>query len=182
MLFSLRQHIKEHKLIRNRNISLMMKIEYAATDQRDLDLIGHLWKKLYEHHRVRSPNNAKHFVNMTFDIRKKGLLEKARKGALRLDIARDIMTDKIIGYCVSSVTEDKQGEIESIFIEKDYRKHGIGDNLMKRALGWMDGLSADKRIIGVAVGNEEAFGFYARYNFYPRVTILHYFNNVSTTR
>ena len=43
---------------------------------------------------------------------------------------------------------------------------------MKKALGWMDGLSVTKRIIGVAVGNEEAFAFYAQYRFFPRVTIL----------
>ncbi len=149
-----------------------MKIEYTVTDQQGLDLIGALWEKLNEHHRVRAPHHAANFTRMTFDQRKKGLLEKSRKGALRIDLARDVKTGKLVGYCVSTVSEDKQGEIESIFIEKDYRRCGIGDNFMKQALNWMDSLSVTKRIIGVAVGNEEAFGFYSRYNFYPRVTIL----------
>ena len=91
---------------------------------------------------------------------------------MRIDLARDIKTDKLIGYCVSTVNQDKQGEIESIYIEKDYRRRGIGGNFMKKALAWMDGLSVTKRVIGVAAGNEEAFPFYARYGFYPRVTIL----------
>jgi len=43
---------------------------------------------------------------------------------------------------------------------------------MKSALGWMDSLSVEKRTIGVAVGNEEVFGFYAKYNFYPRMIVL----------
>jgi ribosomal protein S18 acetylase RimI-like enzyme len=153
----------------------MLKVEYRVTDQRDLDLIGSLWEKLNEYHRVRarSPDHADHFADMTFQIRKKGLLEKARKGTLRLDIAIDAKTDKVIGYCASTVTEDKQGEIESIFVEADYRRQGIGSNLMKKALAWMDSLPAASTIIGVAVGNEEVLSFYARFNFHPRTLILH---------
>jgi diamine N-acetyltransferase len=36
----------------------------------------------------------------------------------------------------------------------------------------MDEHGAERKIIGVAVGNEEAFGFYEKFGFYPRVTIL----------
>ena len=152
----------------------MPNIEYIVTDQKDLDLIHPLWEKLNEHHRVRSPHWVDFHSHMTFDPRKKGLLEKAGKGALRIDIAKDGDTGALIGYCVSTVSEKKEGEIESIFVEKDYRRHGIGDNFMKQALAWMDSLSvaATDRSIGVAAGNEEVFVFYARHNFYPRVTSL----------
>lgn len=150
----------------------MQKIEYIENDQHGLDSIASLWEKLNEHQRVRSHHFTYHFEQMTFDIRKKRLLEKVKKGALRVDIAKDTETGKLVGYCISSVTEDKQGEVESIFVESDYRRLGIGDSFMKKALEWMDGLSVTKRIIGVAVGNEEVFPFYARYGFYPRVTVL----------
>jgi diamine N-acetyltransferase len=147
-------------------------IEYIETDQSGLDSIGFLWEKLNEHHRIRSHYYAGHFTRMTFEIRKKGLLEKAQKGQLRIDIAKDKQTENVIGYCISSITEDKQGEIESIFIESDYRRQNIGDVFMKKALKWMNSFSVAKIIIEVGAGNEEVFGFYARYNFYPRVTIL----------
>lgn len=152
----------------------MPRIEYIITDQRDLDLIGPLWEKLNEHHRVRSPHWADFHAHQTFDLRKKGLLEKSSVGALRIDIARDGNTGAIIGYCVSTVTEKKEGEIESIFVEKDYRRCGIGDNFMKKAMAWMDSLSvadADRKIV-VAAGNEEAFIFYSKHNFVPRGTTL----------
>ena len=64
------------------------------------------------------------------------------------------------------------GEIESIYIEPDYRGSGIGDNLMKRALRWMDEYPVDKKVLTVGAGNEEVFAFYSRHNFYPRTTIL----------
>jgi GNAT superfamily N-acetyltransferase len=149
-----------------------VNIEYIETDQQGLDSIGFLWEKLNEHHRARSPHHAGHFSSMTFNTRKKGLLQKTEKGFLRIDIAKDVETGNLVGYCITSVTEDKQGEVESIFVESDYRRHGIGDNFMKKALKWLDSMSISKRIISVAIGNEETFPFYAKYGFYPRVTIL----------
>jgi len=43
---------------------------------------------------------------------------------------------------------------------------------MKTALAWMDDRAATNKIIGVVEGNEEAFGFYKKYGFYPRAHIL----------
>jgi ribosomal protein S18 acetylase RimI-like enzyme len=105
-------------------------------------------------------------------MRKKQLLEKSCQGALHIDLARDSNTEEHIGYCVTTINPEKQGEIESLFIEKEYRGMGIGDNLMARALAWLKTMSVQKTILGVAEGNESVFPFYRRYNFYPRVTIL----------
>jgi ribosomal protein S18 acetylase RimI-like enzyme len=150
----------------------IVNIEYTETDQRGLDLIGPLWEKLNEYHRERSPYHKGHFAGMTFEMRKRHLLEKSAGGAMRIDIARDRETDKYAGYCVSTVSKDRQGEIDSIYIESEYRRRGIGDALMKRTLGWMDRLSITRRLVEVASGNEEVFAFYRRYGFYPRSTIL----------
>ena len=111
---------------------------------------------------------------MTWETRKTGLLEKAKTGALLVALAKE--KDTLIGYCVSSVNNEKQGEVESIYIEKKYRKCGIGDHFMKTALKWMDDQGVQRKIVGVAVGNEEAFGFYEKYGFYPRVTVLRHIN------
>ena len=109
---------------------------------------------------------------MTFDLRKKGLLEKSKEGAIRIDLASDADTGELVGYCISTISRDRQGEIESIYIEPDYRESGIGDNLMKRTLRWMDECSVTKKVLGVGVGNEDVIAFYSRYSFYPRTTVL----------
>ena len=147
----------------------MLEIKYTETDQCGLDSIEPLWLKLREHHKVRSKYFSKH--NITFATRKLGLLGKSQKGVLRIYLATDVDEGILVGYCVATVSEGT-GEVESIYVEEDYRHSGIADNLMKRAMAWMDKLSVTKRIIGVANGNEEVFGFYSRYNFYPKVTIL----------
>jgi hypothetical protein len=36
----------------------------------------------------------------------------------------------------------------------------------------MDIHAVSRKVIAVAAGNEEAFGFYAKFNFYPRVSVL----------
>jgi ribosomal protein S18 acetylase RimI-like enzyme len=151
----------------------MAKIEYTETDKQGLDSIGPLWQKLIEYHKARSPQRfSGHYAVMTFDLRKKQLLEKSSKGSMRIDLARDTETGELVGYCVNTISGDRHGEIESIYVESDYRKSGIGENLMKRALKWMDDLSVTRKIVVVGVGNEEVFSFYSRYNFYPRATIL----------
>ena len=148
------------------------KIVYTETDQQGLDLICSLWRKLIEHHKARSRYFQEHFDRMTWEKRKKELLEKSINGAMHIDLAKNSKTGALIGYCVSTINEKKQGEIESIYIEADYRRTGIGGDFMKRALSWMDGQSVDRKVIAVAAGNEEVIIFYKRYNFYPRTIIL----------
>ena len=148
------------------------QIEYLEKDRNDLEFIRPLWQKLNQHHRAVSKYYKDSRAVTTFDMRKKQLLEKSRQGALHIDLARDTNTEEYIGYCVTTINPEKQGEIESLFIEKDHRGMGIGDNLMVRALSWLKTMSVQKTILGVAEGNEGVFSFYRRYNFYTRVTIL----------
>jgi diamine N-acetyltransferase len=145
-------------------------IVFTQSGPEGLEQIAPLWIKLRRHHKERSPWFKDDFDTVTWEMRKTGLLEKSAKGELLVHLAKD--KGVLIGYCVSSIDTEKQGEIESIYIEKEYRKHHIGDGFMKTALKWMDGQGVKRKIIGVAVGNEEAFGFYEKYGFYPRVTLL----------
>jgi ribosomal protein S18 acetylase RimI-like enzyme len=149
-----------------------LKIEYKETDERNLDLIKPLWQKLLEHHRARSRNFTARYDNITFEKRKDELLKKSAGGALHIDLARDSETQALIGYCVTSINTASHGEIESIYVEPEYRRGGIGDTLMKKALKWLDERPVTRRVLAVAAGNEEVFEFYRHYKFYPRATIL----------
>jgi ribosomal protein S18 acetylase RimI-like enzyme len=150
----------------------MGKIEYATKTKKDIDIVEPLWEKLTAHHKARSLHFKNLYDQYKWEGRKNELLGKSKNGALRIDMAKDGNTGINIGYCVSTVSENKTGEIESIFIEKAYRKMGIGANFLNKALKWMDSHAVERRVIAVAAGNEEAFGFYAKFGFYPRVSIL----------
>jgi ribosomal protein S18 acetylase RimI-like enzyme len=146
------------------------KIVYTQSGVEDIDFIVPLWLKLRTHHKERSLHFKDDISRMTWETRKTGLLEKAKTGTFLVSLAKE--NDTLIGYCVSSINSEKQGEVESIYIEKEFRNFGIGDHFMKTALKWMDDREVQRKIVGVAVGNEEAFGFYEKYGFYPRVTVL----------
>jgi ribosomal protein S18 acetylase RimI-like enzyme len=145
-----------------------MKIAYTAKGKQDLDSIALLWDKLREHQRVRSPHFPQHYARRTWKQRKAELLQKSEPGGIHLDIATDSKTKKIIGYCVSTISADKQGQLESIYIEPEYRKAGIGNELMQRALSWMNEMKTKAKTLIVGVGNEEVLTFYSRYGFYAK--------------
>lgn len=149
-----------------------MSITYIELDSNQIDSIKHLWEKLRDQHRELSPYFPERYVELTFQERKEDLLEKSEKGVLKIDAAYDESTERFIGYCISSISDEKIGEVDSIYLDKKYRSSGIGDALMKRSLDWMDQIGVETKRIMIAAGNENTLAFYSRYKFFPKHIIL----------
>lgn len=149
-----------------------MSISYIELDNEHIDSIRPLWEKLRDHHKELSPYFSERYVELTFQERKDDLLEKSEKGILRIDTAYDEAAEQYIGYCISSISDEKVGEVDSIYLDKKYRSSGIGDALMKRSLDWMDQNGVETKRIMVAAGNENTLAFYGRYKFFPKHIIL----------
>jgi ribosomal protein S18 acetylase RimI-like enzyme len=148
------------------------KFKYTHGNQAILEEIKALWEGLNEHNLLLSPYFKQHYQTFTFEVRKADLQKKASESQMRIDLATDKATTQRVGYIVSSISKEKTGEIDSIFVNPSYRGFGVGDALMKRALAWMDKKGVMAKIVEISVGNEQAFGFYSRYGFYPRKTLL----------
>jgi diamine N-acetyltransferase len=149
----------------------MNKIDFITGGAELLENVQPLWEKLNKHHQVNSKHFPDKFRNLTFDLRKKKLINDINT-ELRVDLVKDPENHAFVGYCISTVTIDSVGEIDSLYIEPEYRKFGIGDKLMSKSLEWLDSKNVKTKIIGVAEGNEQAFDFYKKYGFYERRTIL----------
>jgi ribosomal protein S18 acetylase RimI-like enzyme len=134
-----------------------------------LDQVKPLWEQLNRHHELNASHHRSHFSHFTFEKRKKGLLEKRESHAFFIEIIRS--GGDAVAYCIST-SDGRKGEVESIFIEKDQRGEGLGDQLMKNAMMWMDAQGAQDRVIMVAAGNEQVWPFYERYGFFPYATKL----------
>lgn len=147
-------------------------ITYISGQRELLDVVEPLWRKLVEHHKLRSKHFRYEFEAINFEIRKRMLEDKARNGTVLVEIAEDYATQKPVGYCISSINRFKQGELESIFVEDEFRRQGIGETLVKRALSWMDQQGTYDKMVVMAVGNEEVLDFYARFGFQPRQILL----------
>ncbi|MDV0447664.1 hypothetical protein MsAg5_15750 [Methanosarcinaceae archaeon Ag5] len=144
-------------------------IHYVLGKEDLLDNVKTLWEELNKLHSDKSPYYKDFYANNTFEARKTTLLSTAQKGQVCVVLAYD--ASLVVGYCIASVVDDT-GEIDSIFVSGDYRKMGIAGNLMDKVLSWLKQSNPRKIVIKVSVGNEEVFGFYAKYGFYPCLTEL----------
>ena len=150
----------------------MLEVEYIEANHKDLNIIGPLWQKQLEHHMTHSKHFKKQLGSATFEGRAIELLGKSEHGDMLIDLVKDVSTKNIVGYCVSTIDMNRQGEIDSIYVEPEYRRDGIGKSLMERAISWMNSKSVPRKMLVVADGNEEVFDFYKQFSFYPKTTIL----------
>jgi ribosomal protein S18 acetylase RimI-like enzyme len=144
-------------------------ITYNETDENDLELISDMWKKLIHHLQSKSKYFSMDYQNLLFETRKDQLKNIAESGKLRLDIVKD--GENYLAYSVSSIVGEK-GSIDSLYVDKQYRNEGIGNELMKRALNWMELNDVPDFEVLVSYGNEDALKFYEKYDFYPKHLIL----------
>ena len=135
-----------------------------------LDDIQFLWEKLNQHHAAISSHFSSDFLAKTFAGRKAALLKKYGNGKIRVEIAQ--VQGENIAYLISAICPDGVGEIESVYVDEGFRGQAIGAELMRRGLVWLAEQNAHTKVIEVAVGNERANAFYARFGFFPRVVTL----------
>jgi ribosomal protein S18 acetylase RimI-like enzyme len=150
----------------------MTAVEYVLTDASALESLRPLWNQLNEYHIKRSRFFRTHYEQWTFDDRKAYFEGLARIGSIRVEIARDPALGWDVGYCVSSLSRENHGEIESVFVIEAYRNRSVGSTLVARALLWMEDLGAVRVRVSVANGNEPALEFYRKSGFRPRMTVL----------
>jgi ribosomal protein S18 acetylase RimI-like enzyme len=150
----------------------MHAVLFRTTGFDKIGLIRPLWEQLNEYHHAKASRFREHYEQMTFEDRRAHFCRLHEPGHFRLDLVQDKKTTRIIGYCVSSVSADKTGEIESLFVDQEFRSAGIGTDLVTRGLGWMDSLGAVRKRVSVGDGNESAWAFYRKFGFYPRMTVL----------
>jgi diamine N-acetyltransferase len=155
----------------------MVNLTFIETDAEGLDLIQPLWGKLNQHHGKKKSEFQEHYQNFTFQERKEALLKKACGGDMQVDLAEDKESKLVLGYCITTISPENEGEIDSIYVEENYRSLGIGDQLMKRSLAWLESKGVKNKKVVVAVGNQETLSFYERYGFRPRsITLEQTFN------
>jgi diamine N-acetyltransferase len=152
-------------------VNSMPNIQYSDGDNALLEAIEPLWEKLNAHHQAKSVYFSDLFTKLTFAERI-AEFRTEDKLTLRVDLARDLETSILVGYCISTIDSHQVGEVDSMFVEKDYRGLGIGDRLIRKALDWIQSHPVKSLQVSVAYGNEEVFDFYKRYGFLPRRTIL----------
>ena len=101
-----------------------------------------------------------------------GLLVKTANGKLHVQLVYENNKNNLIGFCITSLSESRIGEIETLFVLDKYQGHKIGTTLIQKSLQWMEWNKATEQKIMVAIGNENVFSFYQNFGFYPGYTTL----------
>jgi diamine N-acetyltransferase len=153
----------------------MYNFKFVTGSRELLDFVQPLWEKLNKHHEINSNYFSDRFINLKFNVRKNKFVNDDNL-EVKIDLIKDVERDLYIGYCISTINKELIGEIDSLFVEKEYREYGLGDKLMNRALEWLNSNKVKTKIIGVAEGNENVLEFYKRYGFYKRRVILEQIN------
>lgn len=148
-------------------------ISYIRIPLTEIHRMKDLWQQLNDHHYKQTPVFREDFVNYTFEDRIKKITSKvSSKENILIDLVIDEKENKPIGYCITTINEEHNGEIDSLYVDDGYRGYKIGANLMERAVRWMDERDVNTQIIGVVAGNEDVLDFYKRYEFYPKAYVL----------
>ena len=86
----------------------------------------------------------------------------------------DNKNKKVIAYCISTIEKEneKVGEIESIFVEREQRNSRIGKQLMDNAIAWLISQKTETQKLLVGVGNETVIDFYKQFDFHPLQIVL----------
>lgn len=148
------------------------EVEFVRGGIELLDEVRPLWLRLREHVCPRSKHFQEEMREVTWEDRKEEILGKGEGTKLMVDLVLLTGSMEKVGYCVSTLTSEGLGEVDSIFVEEDLRGQGIGEELMRRSLGWLEGEGANKVQLSVTYGNEGVLPFYEEHLFYPRRIIL----------
>jgi diamine N-acetyltransferase len=144
--------------------------ETRRIERQHLAIVKPLWEQLTKIHLTRSGNFKDYYQTITFEKRCEKFM------FLQQD---DVFIEGIfprgeqqpIGYCISTVDRGC-GEIDSLFIEPEYRGFGYGRLLVQNSIDWMKAKGCPTIRVAVADGNETVFPFYQRFGFKKRMTVF----------
>ena len=157
-----------------------LKFAYRVSGTESLDDIRPLWEKLRAHYSPLLSRFGHETPPFMFEPRKQEILGKAAPGKTRIELVRIVSEEVDIAYCVSTVSPDGRGEIDSMFVEERCRGCGIGSELVRHALVWMESAEASSKVVTVAYANERVLAFYRRLGFHARTILLQQINETVT--
>lgn len=150
----------------------MQTVVYTSGGEEVLDKAQELWEKLNQLHATSSPDFEGYYSGQTWKQRRGEISRGSRKAGIRVELAYAGSDRRLVGFCIAFVTKENEGELDSIYVEEEFRKSGMGDRLMIAALNWFRYQGVYNIRIAVATGNESVIQFYERHGFSPRVIVL----------
>ena len=130
-----------------------------------LPQIRPLWNELKKHHVEVAGIFSPVYARADWESRRADLERKAFDDKLRVDLVT--CGSELIAYAVSTIDHKCIGEIDSLCVKEQYRGQGIGKQLIRRAIDWMESEGAKSYTLQVVHGNDRAMSLYQSLGFRP---------------
>lgn len=101
-----------------------------------------------------------------------GLLAKISDGKLHIQLVYASNHQDPIGFCITSLSSDRIGEVEALYVLDKYQGNNLGTQLLQNSLQWLEANNVLEHKLIVAAGNEQVFSFYQKFGFFPGYTTL----------
>jgi len=150
----------------------MSSITYKRLSILNLSEIKPLWEELNKIHLADSVYFKEHYQSFSFESRSSKWMKLQEDNIFILFAQTDNLTS--IGYCVSTIDIDKNAEIDSLFVDTNFRKQGIGHELIEKSKEWLQKNSCKSIRLSVSYGHENVLPFYLKSGFFPRLTTLEF--------
>ena len=134
----------------------------------DVYVIKSCWEDLNLLHEEDSVYFKDHYKQFTFDERIKSF-SKIESDNIKITVVRK--NNDVLGYCISSV-KDSAGEVESLYLKPELRKHDFGRQLVELHTAWLKSKNCKKIKVTVSYGHDSVLKFYNKMGFFERLIEL----------
>ncbi|CAH2213497.1 GNAT family N-acetyltransferase [Tepidibacter aestuarii] len=143
-------------------------VEFYDISFDKIGVIKNLWEENRQYHENTSEYFKELYHSISFDQRVKAF-SILPNDMLKITVSKK--EDEYIGYCISTINGSK-GEVESLHVNADSRRNGIGQELMNRHIEWIREKGCI--VIGVTVSqeNKSTISFYEKLGFYPNTLYM----------
>jgi diamine N-acetyltransferase len=139
----------------------MNSFEFKEGSSELLASCGALWELFISNQAKSAGEMSVGVEDYIRSLRDDGLLQKTQDGKLQVQLVFVNDEEEPIGFCVTSLTQERVGEVEALFVLERYQGNKLGGQLFQNALAWMEKEGASEQRLVVAVGNEKVFDFYS---------------------
>ena len=143
-------------------------LSFSLLTPDQLDVIRPLWEQLNQHHATLPTPFAPEIAARSSASRLQAFRDIAASGRLRVEVAGTGADEPPVAFCVTSLSPDGAGEVDSLYVAPLHRRTGVGSELLRRALDWLHASGAVTQRVTVLHANAEAASFYQRFGFHPR--------------
>jgi len=146
-----------------------VSIEIAEATESHVPDMVELWREFMDHHKDIDPRfPVREDAYIGFEQHLRELM-----GAVDTLVLAALDESRTVGFSVSQanryapiwVERETYGFIDTVAITADYRRHGIGEQMLDRIFEWFTSRDIDRIELTVSVRNQVGYSFWRKHGF-----------------